>query len=618
MVNALRPKLVLSGLMGLIGLIASLHVAWTVFHWGGEPLREWIGDLSQTLIILLAAAVCLLISQLHQGANRLGWGFMGSGLLVWGMGNALWAYYELILNQQPFPSFADVGYLVAPPLMIVGVWLFPRPRLSGIQNFQLGLDVGVIVGALGALLWPLILAPAIESYGQVSLSMVLGLAYPVMDLALIGLLLSILLRRPEHTLGADKALLAAGLIFLVIADLSFNTLSAAGTYQTGGLTDVFWNLWGVAFALAAYTSLSQSTQKRLERGLAQLRLSRVRLLAPYFSVVIAYGLILYFRDAKDSVELGLEVAAGLVTLLVIARQTLTLFENQQLTEELKSFNYELEQRVEERTQELEEHRERLMASEKLASLGRLTAGIAHEINTPLAASMNHLMQARKLTEEYRDSIGLPQVGPEDHREIAAELDRTLADANASLERMGEFIRKMRAQGRNPVGVISSFDPVRIAQETLTLLEQSALNAQVQLDLKGPQTLNLHGEAGRFSQVLSNLVQNAIHACENRLDGVASRVTVEFSQDPQHLYVKVSDNGSGIPPEVLPKIFEPLFTTKPVGKGTGLGLPIIRDIVKGHFAGEISLETETGKGTTFTLHLPLKAQPSPAPVLERTA
>ncbi|WP_407542717.1 PAS domain S-box protein (plasmid) [Deinococcus radiomollis] len=248
--------------------------------------------------------------------------------------------------------------------------------------------------------------------------------------------------------------------------------------------------------------------------------------------------------------------------------------------------------------------QQVRSSERLASLGRLTAGLAHEINTPLAATMNSHLGLRGLLTEYRDSVGNPQVTTDDHREIASEALVMLDEACKTTARIGEFIRQMRGHTRDTAGGILTFDVFRLAADTLAMVAHEARAAGVALELERPRsTLSLVGDPGRFTQVLTNLVVNAIHACEG-MPG-RGRVMVQLSgEDPLRLVVE--DNGHGMPPAVLARIFEPLFTTKGVGKGTGLGLSIIHDIMEGQFGGQIKVQSELGLGTTFTAVFPRRS------------
>ncbi|SMB83825.1 PAS domain S-box-containing protein [Deinococcus hopiensis KR-140] len=247
--------------------------------------------------------------------------------------------------------------------------------------------------------------------------------------------------------------------------------------------------------------------------------------------------------------------------------------------------------------------ERLMMSEKLAGLGRLTAGLAHEINTPLAATMNYLREAEHLAQEYLDSIGHSDVTEDDHREIGRELKSSIMEASKTVSRIGEFIRSIRGHTRDTVTGVQTFDAVKLVSETLLMIAHQARTAKIDLLLEQTKdAVLLQGEPSRFTQVVTNLVVNGIHACEESGKAKGS-VSVRFAVEDGKRVMRVEDTGTGIPPAVLPRIFDPMFTTKDVGKGTGLGLPIIRDIVTGHFHGEIEVETHVGEGTAFTVIFP---------------
>lgn len=595
----------LLSLVLLLGVSVLIHTAALIFSWGGEALQTLLGNTLNLPVNLLCFAIMLWVSRRHQGAMRRAWAWMAMAFLAYTVGDLVWAYLELVLQAEPFPSVADLFYILFPIGLGIGLWQLPKTRLSRLENLKLALDVLVVVAAVGVFSWQAFLAQTVQDYGQDWLTLGVSLFYPTADLVLLALLLLIAFR--QQFSGAYQVGLGLGLSLLIFADITFNVQSATESYVTGTPLDSLWSWANFCFGLAAYSSLqNQPTRWSQTLQFAAARFHNLTFFAPYGAILLTFVLAIRNSSVEGLVEAGTLVGVAVVTLLVVARQAVAFSENRHLTAQLQRFNQELEGRVAERTRELEDNRERLLASEKLAALGRLTAGIAHEINTPLAGSMNYLLQARKLGQEYHDSIGQPQVSEADHREIAGELLGALENTNTSLERMGEFIRRMRTQGRNPQGTTSSFNPVKTARETLTMLEPQAQQAGVQLELQVPESIPiLPGEAGRFSQILNNLVQNGIHACEDRRDPKGSKVVIELRPQATGLEVRVCDNGSGIPAEVLPKIFEPLFTTKAVGKGTGLGLPIIRDIVKGHFAGEITLQTQQGQGTTFVLKLPLQ-------------
>lgn len=599
-----RPSLsVAQWLLGLLVLSGVIHTLAVVVRSGDSARQVIVGDTINIPVSLLAASLLGWVAWQQAGRSRKAWLLMALAALAYAAGDTTWAYIELVLGQDPFPSLADGFYLLYPLLLLGGFLLFPRTALSRLEALKLGLDVAIIVLAVGVYAWNTFLAHAIESYGSDWVSLWVSLAYPVLDLALLSLLLLLLLGRHNSNRVEVVLFMGVGLALLVLADTLYNLQSATDSYQSGTLMDTAWSWANVCFGLAGYLSLTPA-KRWTQRLWLIFRPSKLAFYTPYLAIGLSYGLLVINQTVMGLKESGVLLGAGLVTLLVVVRQTLAFVENARLTSQLQAFSYELERRVEERTRELEESRERLIASEKLANMGKLTAGLAHEINTPLAAAMNHLLHARELAEEYQRSIGVAQVTPQDHREIAGELQTALGETNRTLERLGEFIRKVRNQGRNPLSQASTFDPLKITLETLGMLEQQAREAGVALHLETPkEPLTLYGEPGRFSQILTNLAVNAIHACEARRAGEGSRVEIRLGLRDRCLQLAVSDNGSGIPAEVQPKIFEPLFTTKQEGKGTGLGLSIIHDIVKGHFGGEIHFDTQPGRGSTFMVEIP---------------
>jgi signal transduction histidine kinase len=455
------------------------------------------------------------------------------------------------------------------------------------------------------LCWEIFGASNFKNFGSDWLPLVLSTSYPVLDLLILGLLLRLIISRqgPKSVLVLTLGPLA--LILLIIADFRFYVLSSSDSYISGGLWDLCWSGAAITLGLAVHLYFHWGENEAPLKKYAE-RVAHLSNLFPYPAIVLSYAILLINQGSDPLLFIGSLLASAVITLMVVTRQAVVFQENLALTHQLQSLSAALEQRVQERTQELEESREKLVATEKLATIGRLTAGLAHEINTPLAASMNHLHQAQELAKEYGRSIGATEVTPQDHQEIARELKQSLDGVQGSLDRLGEFVRKMRSMGRNPAGNSVAFDPVKVINETIALLAPQATNTCVSLYFIPPATaLRIYGESGRLSQVLTNLINNGIHACEDHRDPEGSWVEVFLGHDEQFLSVSVQDNGSGIPEEVRRKIFEPMFTTKEVGRGTGLGLSIIQDIVKGHFDGTLSFETQVGVGSTFKVQIPLE-------------
>jgi PAS domain S-box-containing protein len=247
--------------------------------------------------------------------------------------------------------------------------------------------------------------------------------------------------------------------------------------------------------------------------------------------------------------------------------------------------------------------ERLMRSDKMASLGRLTAGIAHEMNTPLAAARAGLAELASLVSEYREAISDPAVSAEDHREIGKEMLDALAIAETALQRASAFVRGIKTQTRDMAqGERVRFDAVRTIIDGLLLLEHDLKTRACTLKFEHDRdVLELMGSPGRLVQVLSNLVINAVDACA--AVGRKGQILVALVANDGGAELRISDDGSGISAENLAKIFDPMFTTKPFGEGTGLGLTIVYDIVVAEFGGSIDVTSKEGQGTTFVVRFP---------------
>lgn len=264
-------------------------------------------------------------------------------------------------------------------------------------------------------------------------------------------------------------------------------------------------------------------------------------------------------------------------------------------------NAELLTNLEQAYNTLQAEQKKLLLSEKMASLGRLTAGIAHEMNTPLATMRAALAELLSLIHEYQASIGDAEVTPADHAAIVSEMLTAGRLADNAAERAATFVRGIKAQTRDLAPhEHQHFDAVAVIQEGLTLLGHALRQGQCTVNfLPEADYIELHGSPGRLAQVITNLVTNAIDASAPHGGPIELRLT----QTPTGVDLRVSDQGSGIASEHLPKIFDPMFTTKPFGEGTGLGLTIVHDIVTGDFQGTVEVDSAPGRGATFKLHFP---------------
>ena len=256
----------------------------------------------------------------------------------------------------------------------------------------------------------------------------------------------------------------------------------------------------------------------------------------------------------------------------------------QMRDDLEEWGRTLEEKVKQRTEELVAMQARVAQSERLASLGMLAAGVAHEVNNPLGG----ILALTSLTVE-----DMPKDDP--NRENLDEVIRQTERCRDIVKGLLEFSRQSEAN-------TELIDLNKVLQDTLSLVGKQALffNINVVQDLD-PDLPPVMADQSQFQQVFMNILMNAVQAMDER--GDISIVTRRVANGAE---VAISDTGHGIPSEQIDRIFDPFFTTKASGQGTGLGLSIAYGIVTTH-RGTISVSSEVGKGSTFTIRMPA-AQP----------
>src|SRR5213080_3284264 len=261
-----------------------------------------------------------------------------------------------------------------------------------------------------------------------------------------------------------------------------------------------------------------------------------------------------------------------------------LLETRLLHQELARHNESLEEIVRERTQQL-------VQTEKLATMGSLLAGVAHELNNPLTVVIG---QAHLLREG----------------EAGGSLVQRAQKIHTAADRCVRIVRNFLALARQHTPERREVRLNDVAREAVELLayESRTGNVEVVLDLT-EDLPTLWADAHRLHQVLVNLIVNAQHAMRGVTSARRLTLTTRFDRERDRVWLEVGDTGSGIPPEIRARIFEPFFTTKPSGQGTGLGLSLCHGIVEEH-GGRIEVESEVGRGTVFVIRLPVTTPERP--------
>lgn len=271
--------------------------------------------------------------------------------------------------------------------------------------------------------------------------------------------------------------------------------------------------------------------------------------------------------------------------------------------EIERYNKTLEEKIIERTQQLEEAQAQLIQSEKMGAIGQLAAGVAHELNNPLGGILGY---AQFTLEKLQKNVPEKTTG----KEIQSYI-RYVSDIETQARRCKTIVQNLLRFSRSSRTV--EFDDVDVnktIEETLTFVGHQLHLNQIELETVLDANLpHIQGNAGQLQQVFTNLIINAMHASTpGSTVMVTSRFSPALGEFGGTVELSFIDHGTGIKEEHLKRIFEPFFTTKEVGKGTGLGLSVSYGIIKEH-GGEISVQSTVGKGTTFTIVLPIQ-KPDP--------
>ncbi len=264
-------------------------------------------------------------------------------------------------------------------------------------------------------------------------------------------------------------------------------------------------------------------------------------------------------------------------------------------------------------EDLKQTQAQLVHSEKIASLGRLVAGVAHELNNPISFVFGNMRALQSYGQRILRYLQAVEAGatPAEREALRAELriERILGDMDSLIEgslegaeRVRDIVQDLRRYSTPQTEAIDTYDlaqTVRTAVQWVT--KASKHKPEVVYEL--PERLNVCGRRGNVHQILVNLVQNAVDVMEDQAD---RRLTISTSVDDETAVVIVADSGPGIAPEVMHRLFDPFFTTKPVGKGTGLGLSISYGLAVNQ-GGSLAARNAPGGGAEFVLTVPRECQ-----------
>jgi len=508
---------------------------------------------------------------------RWGWRGISLGLLAQAL-NQGWATYHMLRHgaPPPFPSWTDLFSFLSLGLIAPSLLAWPLVSASGSERLRKGMDgLGAAMAAF-FVSWFFALGPLFRRPGSQPEERMAMVAFFLGNATILGICAYLGARQTSRFRG-PLGWITLGFGISVVQITFQVPLALAGNYHLGDPLDL------LVFLAALFILLAPLAPFPLEPGdtpSAEIQdRSKAALVLPMLPAAVALTFVavslFWAADRLDKPILSLATA---LAVLGLCRGLLALQDLQRLSSLLES-------RVEARTQDLEIMQEAMLRTERMNAMAVLGAGMAHDLNNALAT-----VRACAELALGRIEDGLP---PE-----TKDLDHILVAAEQSAALTRRLMSYGRMENESPTPICLR-DELSHMETILRML----LGRQITLRLElGEESVRILGSRAQIEQIFVNLVANARDALHGN-GAIIIRLSKSFSGGKPTARVEVEDNGEGMTPEVQERIFSPFFTTKGPGRGTGLGLASVRQLMH-DLGGNLSVASEPGIGTTFVLRLPL--------------
>jgi signal transduction histidine kinase len=545
------------------------------------PILTGIVDVGYLLLTLAVAAAMLANAWSARGANRRFWVLMGSGCLLWALDQAGWVYYEVLRHAEvPDPWLPDVFLFLHLIPMIAAVGLRPH-RSESQQKFRVGTLDFLLLLVWWVFLYAFVVFPS--QYVSVNVPVYDG-NYSALYLVESGVFLMMLgiaaRRAPARWKAVYLNLMAASALYALDSQ-AVNLAVTMGGYYTGSIYDVLLMAavsWMAATALTAHEWQPEAAPPEADDkwGARALRLAMLAILS-----LPVLGLWAYQWDHSPASARTFRVFTVLTAMLVLG---VFVFVRQYLQDQALIHLLEESRRSFENEQRLQSH---LVQREKLASLGQLVAGAAHEIDHPLTAIM-----------EYSEKLWSNQ-------RLTGEQDTLVRKIVNQSQRTRDLISNLLSFAQQSSGEKKMMDLGMLLQRSVQMRELQRHDQKIRIETSiEPNLPKVWGDGHQLFQAFVQIVENALDALEEAGGGL---LRVSAQRQGEEMVVQFSDSGPGI--KEPHRVFDPFYTTKPIGKGTGLGLSAVYGVMQDH-RGQITCQNKPEGGALFMLRLPVARQADP--------
>jgi signal transduction histidine kinase len=551
----------------VVGAVVVAHVGSSVIA-DAVTLRTWTN--AWWTASALASLIACLVARAHANAARLrlAWTCYAVGAAGWLLGQVWWDTQAVMLGSNPFPSVADIGYLVLPVAFAAGTFVHvgKRSPLFGVAQLgDLGLVAGTSILATAWMLWP-----EVQRDGALTLYEATAFGWAVLSTTAFTFALVMRWQHARRRDASVLSLLVAALALHAIAGTIYGAKMLGHDYEAGTPLDATWVLIHGLIVLAAAVERGREaeTEREVSRDHGDL-----------LDAIVPAAALVCLAAAATASEVGVAPPVRTLTfvvgLVIVASFGMRSWARLKLTRSLAERESAL------RTQ--------LQHSERVAAIGALAGGAAHDFNNLLQAMIGAVEAARD---------------PDPAQRAAAidELEELVMRASGLTSRLVSLARKT---DRRPMAV----DPGE-AVEQLAALVRRVVPKTIAVDVTVHRPLpTIRVDVAGLEMALLNLAVNARDAMieeGGRLGLTVRRARHDALADA--VVFEVSDTGCGMPEEVRKRIFEPFFTTKAAGKGTGLGLPMVEAFAVEH-GGAVAVDSAPGNGATFRIALPARDEAS---------